>query len=63
MPPFVIKLMRAAAMEQEKNKTIFESMPVPEAVRKMALPTVISHQSADRADLQYGGHVLPGAHE
>ena len=42
MPPFVIKLMRAAAMEQEKNKTIFESMPVPEAVRTMALPTVIS---------------------
>jgi len=29
-------------MEQEKNKVIFESMPVPEAVRTMALPTIIS---------------------
>lgn len=29
-------------MEQEKNKAIFESMPVPEAVRTMALPTIIS---------------------
>lgn len=29
-------------MEQEKNKAIFESMPVPEAVRIMALPTIIS---------------------
>ena len=29
-------------MEQDKNKTIFESMPVPEAVRTMALPTIIS---------------------
>ena len=29
-------------MEQEKNKVIFESMPVPEAVRIMALPTIIS---------------------
>ena len=29
-------------MEQEKNKSIFETMPVPEAVRTMALPTVIS---------------------
>ena len=29
-------------MEQEKNKAIFESSPVPEAVRIMALPTIIS---------------------
>ena len=29
-------------MEQEKNKAIFESIPVPEAVRIMALPTIIS---------------------
>lgn len=29
-------------MEQDKNKAIFESMPVPEAVRIMALPTIIS---------------------
>ena len=29
-------------MEQEKNKAIFESIPVPEAVRTMALPTIIS---------------------
>ena len=29
-------------MEQDKNKAIFESMPVPEAVRTMALPTIIS---------------------
>ena len=29
-------------MEHEKNKAIFESMPVPEAVRTMALPTIIS---------------------
>ncbi len=29
-------------MEQERNKAIFESMPVPEAVRTMALPTIIS---------------------
>ena len=29
-------------MEQDKNKTIFESMPVPEAVRTMALHTIIS---------------------
>ena len=29
-------------MEQDKNKAIFESMPVHEAVRIMALPTIIS---------------------
>ena len=29
-------------MEKEKNKVIFESLPVPEAVRIMALPTIIS---------------------
>ena len=29
-------------MEQEKNKAIFESMPVPEAVRTLGLPTIIS---------------------
>lgn len=29
-------------MEQDKNKAIFESMPVHEAVRTMALPTIIS---------------------
>ena len=29
-------------MEQEKNRNIFETMPVPQAVRIMALPTIIS---------------------
>ena len=29
-------------MEQDKNRAIFESVPVPEAVRTMALPTIIS---------------------
>lgn len=29
-------------MEQNRNKEIFESMPVPQAVRTMALPTIIS---------------------
>ncbi len=29
-------------MEQDKNKVIFETMPVPLAVRTMALPTIIS---------------------
>ena len=29
-------------MEKERNKDIFETMPVPLAVRTMALPTIIS---------------------
>lgn len=29
-------------MEQEKNRNIFETMPVPQSVRIMALPTIIS---------------------
>ena len=29
-------------MEQEKNRNIFETMPVPQAVRIMARPTIIS---------------------
>ena len=30
------------AMEQDRNKSLFESIPVPRAVRIMALPTIIS---------------------
>ncbi len=29
------------AMEQDRNKSLFESIPVPTAVRIMALPTII----------------------
>ena len=29
-------------MEQEKNRNIFETIPVPQTVRIMALPTIIS---------------------
>ena len=29
-------------MEHDKNRSIFETIPVPQAVRIMALPTIIS---------------------
>ena len=36
------EFVRKTIMEQEKNRNIFETMPVPQAVRIMALPTIIS---------------------
>ena len=36
------EFVRKTIMEQEKNRNIFETMPVPQAVRIMARPTIIS---------------------
>ena len=36
------EFVRKTIMEQEKNRNIFETMPVPQAFRIMALPTIIS---------------------
>ena len=36
------EFVRKTIMEQEKNRNIFETMPVPQAVRIMALPTIMT---------------------
>ena len=36
------EFVRKTIMEQEKNRNIFETMPVPQAFRIMARPTIIS---------------------
>jgi hypothetical protein len=35
------EFVRKTIMEQEKNRNIFETMPVPQAFRIMALPTIM----------------------
>ena len=42
LPKGFMLAMGGGAMEQEKNKDIFESLPIAKTVRIMALPTIIS---------------------
>ena len=36
------EFVRLIIMEHDKNRNIFETIPVPQTVRIMALPTIIS---------------------